>query len=71
MEGPVCTLAPRTTVPAMHFPWVDVAPFLAIWGGVSGWEAHGLWFYNVTSVGWGEGGIPLYFSEIFNIFKYQ
>ena len=54
MEGPVCTLAPRTTVPAMHFPWVDVAPFLAIWGGVSGWEAHGLWFYNVTSVGWGE-----------------
>ena len=26
--------------------------------GVSGWEAHGLWFYNVTTVGGGEGGVP-------------
>lgn len=31
---------------------------LPVGGGVSGWEAHGLWFYNVTTVGAGEGGVP-------------
>lgn len=30
-KGPVCTLAPHTAVPAMHFPWADIAPSLASW----------------------------------------
>lgn len=52
-------------------PLVTIAPFLTSWWRSQGMGSHGLWFYNVTTVGVGEGGCTMYFSEIFNIFKYQ
>lgn len=38
-EGPVCTLAPCTTVPAMPFPWLPLPLSSPVGGGVRGWEA--------------------------------
>lgn len=31
-------------------PGLILPPSLPVGGGVSGWEAHGLWFFNVTSM---------------------
>lgn len=55
-EGPAHALPPYTTVPATP----SLGPrcplphhFVGRW-----WEAHRSWFYNVTTVGEGEGSVP-------------
>ena len=43
-------------------PGLILPSSLPVGGGVSGWEAHGLWFYNVTSVGAGGGWNTIVFQ---------
>lgn len=39
-------------------PGLPLPPSSPVGGGVSGWEGHGLRFYNVTTVGGGQGDVP-------------